>query len=455
MPHASGKVRDWYHSLADHVRQPLNRTGYALIISSTFASAVGFVYWILAARLYPTDIVGKNASAIAAMTMLAGIATLFLDGTLVRFVPRAGPATRRLVCVAYSVTATAGVLVSVVFLVLTHYYFHGLQFLSETALGCVAFVLFTVSWCIFVEQDAVLTGLRRAVWIPPENGTFSILKVFLLVGFVANLKTWGILASWSIPAIVLVPVINYFIFRRFIGRHVERTAGRHSPIELRPIVRYAGGNYVGFLLYTAYLTLPPLIVLHQLGSTFSAYLYPPWVIAGILALLSMNMGVALTVEGAEDPAKTQANFRHALTNVARLLLPIVVVLLVAADFILELFGSGYASHGATLLRLLALASIPQMLVVLKIGTYRVERRLAPIILTYAAVVAITVGLTVVLLPPIGISGVGVGVLTAQTAAAAGLLAFDRRRRLRSERVGVRPPDLLHDPVPAVGKGKGS
>jgi O-antigen/teichoic acid export membrane protein len=318
----------------------------------------------------------------------------------------------------------------------------------------VAFVLFTVSWCIFVEQDAVLAGVRRPEWIPPENGTFSLLKVLLLVGFAANLKTWGILASWSIPAIVLVPVVNYFIFGRFIGRHVERTVGRHSPIELRPIVRYAGGNYVGFLLYTAYLTLPPLIVLHQLGSTFSAYLYPPWVIAGILALLSMNMGIALTVEGAENPATARANFRHALTNVARLLLPVVVVLLVAADFILELFGSGYASHGATLLRLLALASVPQMFVVLKIGAYRVERRLAPIILTHAAVAAITLGLTVALLPRIGISGVGVGVLTAQVAAAAGLLAFDRRRRVRSRRNGVRSTDLLQDPVPAVGEGKG-
>jgi O-antigen/teichoic acid export membrane protein len=454
MPHASGIVRDWSSRAVDHVRHPLNRTGYALILSSTFASGVGFLYWVLAARLYPADIVGKNSAAIAAMSMLAGIAILFLDGTLVRFIPRAGQETRRLVYVAYSVTAVAAVLVSVAFLVLTHYYFHSLQFLSETALGALAFVLFTVSWCIFVEEDAVLAGLRRAEWIPPENGAFALLKVLLLVAFASNLETWGILASWSIPAILLVPVVNYFIFRRFIDRHVDRTAGRHTPLEVKPIVRYAGGNYVGFLLYTAYLTLPPLIVLHQLGSAFSAYFYPPWVIAGILALLSMNMGVALTVEGADDPAKTQVHFRYAVRNVARLLVPVIVVLLVGADFILELFGSGYATHGATLLRLLALASIPQMLVVLKIGTYRVERRLTPIIITHSAVLAISLGLTVSLLPHTGISGVGVAVLTAQSAAAAGLVLFERRRRRRPRRERLPPSELRPDPVPAIGEGKG-
>ena len=110
MPHASGTVRDWSNPLADHVRLPLNRTESALIVSSTFASGAGFVYWVLAGGLYPAEIVGQNWATIVAMSMLAGIATLFLDGTLARFVPRAGPATRRLFFLANSVTTIAAVL---------------------------------------------------------------------------------------------------------------------------------------------------------------------------------------------------------------------------------------------------------------------------------------------------------------------------------------------------------
>jgi len=110
MPHASGTVRDRSNPLADHVRLPLNRTEYAFLVSSTFASGAGFVYWVLAGGLYPADIVRQNSATIVAMSMLAGIATLFLDGTLARFVPRAGPATRRLFFLANSVTAIAAVL---------------------------------------------------------------------------------------------------------------------------------------------------------------------------------------------------------------------------------------------------------------------------------------------------------------------------------------------------------
>src|SRR5262245_47189735 len=158
----------------------MNRTGYALIVSTTFSSAVGFGFWLLAARLYPVDVVGRNAAAIAAMTMLAGLAILFLDGTMVRFIPRAGPSTRRLVVAAYAVTAIVATVLSAGFVGVTHFFFQGLGFLSDGTLASVSFVLFTVSWCIFIQQDAVLTGLRRATWIPLENGTFALLKIALL-----------------------------------------------------------------------------------------------------------------------------------------------------------------------------------------------------------------------------------------------------------------------------------
>ena len=53
--------------LITHLRTPLYRNGYALVLSSATTSVLGMAYWFLAARTYTPDVVGLNAAAIAAM----------------------------------------------------------------------------------------------------------------------------------------------------------------------------------------------------------------------------------------------------------------------------------------------------------------------------------------------------------------------------------------------------
>src|SRR4029079_9073829 len=68
-----------------HLRTPLYRNGYALLINSIGISVLGVVYWVFAARYYAIRAVGINSAIIATMTFLASIARLYLDGVLVRF----------------------------------------------------------------------------------------------------------------------------------------------------------------------------------------------------------------------------------------------------------------------------------------------------------------------------------------------------------------------------------
>src|SRR6185312_5922794 len=43
------------------------------------------------------------------------------------------------------------------------------------------FVVSTMAWSVFNLQDAALTGLRSAVWVPLENGLYGLVKLLLLV----------------------------------------------------------------------------------------------------------------------------------------------------------------------------------------------------------------------------------------------------------------------------------
>src|SRR5439155_1593360 len=56
--------------LREDWRDPLLRNGYALIVNIGATSLLGFLYWLLAAHLYPRSTVGLGSAAINLMQLL-------------------------------------------------------------------------------------------------------------------------------------------------------------------------------------------------------------------------------------------------------------------------------------------------------------------------------------------------------------------------------------------------
>ncbi len=434
---AVGHARSWIVSAAgarvlSHLRTPLYRNGYALTISAGLTSAVGFVYWLVAARFYTTDVVGTNSAAIAAMTFLAGLAGLYLDGALVRFIPRAGATTVRLVGLAYGVTILVAAIASSLFLLGLAVWFPNLGFLTRTPWLAIGFVVATMAWCVFVEQDAVLTGLRQAVWVPIENAIYAVVKLALLIIFAAILPAYGILVSWTIPTVMVIIPISLLLFRRLIPHHVQTMQDVALPIKPAQVARYAGANHIGALFSLAYTMLPPVMVLELAGSSASAYFYIPWMLASFLRIVATNMSASLTVEGALDEARLVHHFRHALISTLRLLIPVVALVVLTASYLLRIFGDAYATEGASLLRLLALATIPNVVVILYLGFLRVQNRIGGVIGVHGAIAVATLGLSYVWLRSYGITGVGLAWLVSQTVMAVFLLFTHLRPILRRD-----------------------
>jgi hypothetical protein len=94
--------------------------------------------------------------------------------------------------------------------------------------------------------------------------------------------------------------------------------------------------------------------------------------------------------------------------------PVLAVILVAAPYLLGLLGSMYAMESSTLLRLLALGTLPAMVNALYVAQARVHRNLVTVTAVPGVLsVFILVG-SYELLLRFGITGVGVAWLTAQT-----------------------------------------
>lgn len=416
----------WTAPLVAHVRMPLHGNAYALFAGAASTSLLGLAYWVLAARTYTAQTVGLQSALLSAMLLLSGISQLSLNTLFIRLLPVSGRNTHRLILMSYGASVAAAMAISTAFVVGTEIWSSALTFLREDPIWFVSFVLATAAWCVFALQDSVLAGMRQAKWVPLENTAVGLGKLVLLVILSSYLPVSGIFVSWNIPVVIAIVLISALIFSRLAPRHERETSSSTNPMGFHHAVRYLGGNYVGSLFNLAAINLVPLIVIAKTDAAFTAYFFLPWTIFISLQYLSMNIAVSLTIESVLDASSVRSYARRALIQNLGILAPLAVGIGVFAPEILRVFGPEYAQAGGTLLRWLAVATIPNTIVLVALALARAMDMSGLVAASQGVLCAIRLGLTFTLVPSSGIEGVGYAVLASQTAVAAFVAVFVMR-----------------------------
>ncbi|GAA5010708.1 lipopolysaccharide biosynthesis protein [Streptomyces siamensis] len=384
----------------------LFRNAYALMLNTGISAVLGLGYWLIAARYYSESAVGQGSAAIAAMKLLAGLTAVTLTGALARFIPVAGRSTGRLILRTYAGSSVVVALAAGVFLLTLNLWGPSYRFLHGPLNG-LGFVLAVVAWSLLTLQDGVLTGLRSALWVPVGNTVFSAAKLLLLVGLAAAIPTTGVFVSWVAAIALSVVPLGLLVFRRLVPRHVKTTADHAKPPSLKEIGRFLAGDYTGSLFSLAVVYLVPVIIASQVSSADNAYFYITTTIGGTVNLLAINMGASLTVEGSHDPARLAANTRAALKRMARIMLPVCGLLFLGAPFILHVFGEGYAHAATPLLRWFAVGAVLRVVMETYFAVLRAQSRTAGLAWLQGLLCVLVLGLTVLLLPRMGLTGAGV------------------------------------------------
>lgn len=402
--------------------EPLVRNGHLLAVGSLVNAGVGAVFWLFAAHWYDDEVVGVSYSALSASLLLANIGQLNLNDFLIRFLPCSGRQTRKLLLTCYAVTASWSALVCLVFVLLVPALAPELAFLRDP-LVAVWFVAATAAYTIFVLQDGALTAMRRPGWVVAENMVFAFVKILLLAGGAFLALRTGILLSWAGALLVSLLVANCLLLRWVVPRHE-----REHPDAVRPprLLSYAAADYAGSLFRMAAYTLVPLMVLNALGAKQSAYFSLAWIIGYVLFLVVRNMGSSLVVEVVRRPERLAQHGARVLRHSGMMLAAGVAVIVAGAPWILELFGPGYAEHGTTPLRLLALAALPNLVFSVAVDVLRAGRRMRLVVGLQIALCVLVLGLVQLLLPVLGVSGAGVAWLAAECLIAAPLLIWRSR-----------------------------
>lgn len=407
------------------VLAPAHRDGLALVLSSGLTSVIGVLYWVLAARLVPPAVLGLDQVAVSTMMFLGGLAQLNLGYALLRFVPVAGRATRRIVAGGYAAATLSSVLIGAVFAVGAPLWAPRMVEAFGPTRVLVFFVIAVPVWTIFTVQDSVLTGIGYASAVPVENLVFAMLKIGLLaVATVGVVLPGRVAVSWAAATGAAVLAVSLWLFLRGLPAHARTTAGiggPAAPTSFRAVVRFVRADYAGGILWQAAQFGLPLLVLGALGTEQAAVYGIAWMMAQALYLVAAGMGQSMVAHTAADVEATDVARRQMVRRTLALVVPAAAVLALGTPWILILFGPRYAADGGPVLVLTALSAIPNVVTAAAVASARVRQRVVVQFGVPSTIAATVIVLTWMLLPRLGITAVGVAWLAAQSAVAAAIL----------------------------------
>jgi O-antigen/teichoic acid export membrane protein len=370
--------------------------------------------------MFPSAIVGRDSALVSAMLTISSICQLNLSAALMRFLPVSKLAPSRVVLGGYAVTALVSALGGTLFVSLAPHVSASYGFLARDPALSGLYVAAVTVWGVFALQDAVLTSLRRATWVPLENATFGIMKIAALPLLLGLGSTHSVFIAWVIPMVMLVIPVNFFIFTRAIPDR-PRASDQASPVERfgrRGLARYMAQDYLAGIFIQAATTFLPALVVWLQGSTKGAYFYMPFTIVSGFDLMFVNIGYSLTVEASMAPHRLRELSLTTVRRFAGLLVAGVLALVAGAGLLLVPFGASYAHAGAGVLRLLALASLCRGVIGLYTAVNRVEGRASRVLGAHGTVCVLTLALAFAAGRPGGLQGVAVAWLAANGLVAA-------------------------------------
>jgi O-antigen/teichoic acid export membrane protein len=403
---------------------PLLRSAYSLTLNGTLTAGLGVVFWIVAARLYEPDAVGRDAALISAMMNLSVLSLLNLNNAVTRFLPSLERGTARALLRAYGASGAAALAAGVAFVSTAPLISNEFAFFRDDWLTAALYVCAQVLWTWFVLQDAALTAVRRAPWVIVDNGLFGVLKLVALPVLAAVGAAHGVFTAWVLPVAALLVPINYLLFRRFVPHHVRVNRPTGSSLSRRGrrrLVGFLAQDYGATVLRNFGFAALPLLVVAAVGSAGNAYFYIPFAIVVVFDELFYAVGRSLVVEGALAEHKIKALAHTVVRRFVLILVPGVLLLVSAAPLILLPFGQEYVGASTPVLRVLACASIFQAAIALYGALARLQGLGLRILAVQAVLTALLLLATLFLAEPLGPEGVALAWLGSSAVVALAIL----------------------------------
>lgn len=371
-------------------KSPLYKNSIYISLASLTTAVAGFLFWAIAARLYPAEDVGVASAIVSALNLTFQLSMLGMNFAIIRFYPEY---KEKAVSSALLVTGVASVVLSIAYglLMLNSESFKefGWDFLG-------LFVLFSVIGTFYNVLSTYAIARRQAEHAFLQNLLFAGRFVFLV--FLTSLGVLGIISSFGLGlilavgyAVVMVGIPTIKIDREFI----------------REAFNFSVGNYLANIANIAPNYLMPTLVLSMLGKEEAAYFYMAFSIGNLILFVPNAINTSFFVEGSHGLKNMRRTLKKAIAFSYAYLIAAIIGVWSFGGYVLRFFGEGYVG-GLPLLRLMAFGGFLVVLVNFALTVLNIQKKVKDIVVINTLKAVLFLGLSYLLVPKMGIMGVGLG-----------------------------------------------
>lgn len=329
-----------------------------LIAGKAASMALGFLFWLLAARWFDAGAVGLAAAAVSGMMLCVQVALLGAGSAFIAEYPAHRQRPSELLDTTLSLVMAASMIAAFVFLFVAAQVMGELQTLLAVPAFVPLFVAVTALGAVGVALDQISMALGRGDHVVTRNvaggmvvlvALASLLRLGGEAGPVALFGLWlaGAASSFGLGMSQLRAAVPGYRYR------VGFDAG-----SAKRLVRLGLPNYVLTLVDRTPGLVIPLVVTEVLSADANAYWYAVWMTAWAVYVVPVSVGTALYAEVCHRPRALATSTRHAVRTALGVGVAAAAMLGFAAEMVLSLLGANYAATGATPLRILLVAVLP-------------------------------------------------------------------------------------------------
>jgi O-antigen/teichoic acid export membrane protein len=393
--------------------------------TSAMMALFGFFFWVVVARFYTEAEVGYSSAIISAASLIAVLSLVGLDSSLIRFLPQAEK-PRQLINSSFTITTLISMAMAGIFVAGIELWSPTLNFIKGNAVFSTVFIVTTPLFALSCLVSSTFIAKRRAGFVLSANTITSLIRIPLPMIFALFFHSFGIVASWGI-ALGISMAFSLFLFLPMVQKHYTPVPTLNLDL-IKSIWKYSGGNYLVSFLAFFPTTILPIMVVNLLGPVQNAYFYIAWMMGTLLFSIPLGVSHSLFAEGSHFHDKLKEQVAKSLKFNFLLLVPAIIFLILIGKWILLVFGQSYSLNALTLLRILAISSLPLSINYIYISILRVNYRIKELVTIWGCIALPMLITSYLVMPVSGIVGTGYAWLGIHSAAA--IYSFISLKRIR-------------------------
>lgn len=380
------------------INAPLYKNSIFIYFSALTYSGFGFLFWVLAARLYSAEYVGISSALISSAGIIVCLSSFGFQNSLIRFLPESANRSD-LFNSTWLISLVGAILFSLIFIGGIDRLSPSLRFLTDrnAALAFIIIILFLVSNNFI---NTALLSLRRAEYSFAQNLGFGIRILLLIPMTFAGVL--GIFGSLGIASIASFFVGIFFLSK--INIYCKLNVSRSL---LRKVLNFSLGNYVNDSLLVVETSILPILVLNTLGPKQAGYFYVAFAMASLLFAIPNSVFMSMFVEGSHGEPIKQITVRS-LKSALLILIPCGIIMYFFGDIILGIFSIEYSEHANNILKLLVVSSFFITINSMYLSIRRIQKRINETIIINAFNFFVVLLSCFALIERLGMIGLGLG-----------------------------------------------